>query len=233
MDGRHTERSRVGGRHPSGRVLRSFAVVVAAVAAMVVAATLSLPGVASAQSPSPAPSPGPSVISTTFAPGAPSPGCTTFPFEVTHSAGSTAQAFQIRITVARRLCAPVGATAAVYAMPSYSAAWPQTLVERRVVTLQEPGTYVVSFAKGCAPQQFDLIAGTAASVTPPVISPTGIWHGPLLFPFDLSTSLQWRGCGPDPVIPEFPAPALGLGLGAAVAGGALWWRRRSAAGTVA
>jgi len=171
------------------------------------------------------------VVSTTFTPSVGGPGCTTFPFEVTHSAGSTPQAFQIRITLARRLCAPVGATAAVYTMPSYSTAWPQTLFERQVVTLLEPGTYVVSFTKGCAPQQFDLIAGTAASVTPPVVAPTGPWHGPLLFPFDLATSLQWRGCGPDPVIPEFPAPALGLGLGAAVAGGAVWWRRRHGAST--
>jgi hypothetical protein len=210
------------------------AVAVVAVGIMSVLVTASGAGAASAQSP-PSPSVStPAAITTSFTPGPAAPGCTAFPLEVTHSAGSTPQEFRIRITLARRLCDPAGATAAVYTMPSYSTAWPQTLGERRVVTLQEPGTYVVAFTKGCAAQQFDLIAGTAASVTPPVISPTGTWHGPLLFPFDLSTSLQWRGCGPDPVIPEFPAPALALGLGAVAAGGAVWWRRRrTVAGSVA
>ncbi len=194
--------------------------------AVALALTLTTGADAAAQGPSPTPAP--SVITTSFTPEPAAPGCTAFPLEVTHTPGSTAQEFRIRIRVARRLCAPVGATAAVYAMPSYSTAWPQTLSERKVVTLQEPGTYVVSFAKGCAPQQFDLLAGTAASTTPQVIAPTGPWHGPLLFPFDLATSLQWRGCGPDPVIPEFPAPAVALGIGALAAGGAVWWRRRSA-----
>ena len=212
--------------------IRQAALVVALVAA--VAATGAIGAApASAQGPGPAPTTAPSAIATSFTPGPATPGCTAFPFEVTHSAGSTAQAFEIRITLARRLCTPVGATAVVYAMPSYSTAWPQTFVERTSVALQEPGTYVVSFTKGCNPQQFDLLAGTAASITPQVISPTGIWHGPLLFPFDLSTSLQWRGCGPDPVIPEFPAPALALGFGALAAGGAVWWRRRHAAGSPA
>jgi hypothetical protein len=199
-----------------------------AVALVATAATSGAIGAApaSAQAPGPAPTTAPSAIATSFTPGPATPGCTAFPLEVTHSAGSTPQEFRIRITLARRLCTPVGATAVVYAMPSYSTAWPQTLVERTSITLQEPGTYVVSFTKGCNPQQFDLLAGTAASITPQVISPTGIWHGPLLFPFDLSTSLQWRGCGPDPVIPEFPTPALALGVGALAAGGAVWWRRR-------
>ena len=211
---------------------RRAAIVVALVATVAATGAITT-GTARAQAPEPPTPTAPSAIAVSFTPGPSAPGCTAFPFEVTHSAGSTAQEFRIRITLTRRLCTPVGATAVVYAMPSYSAAWPQTLVERTSITLQEPRTYVVSFTKGCNPQQFDLLAGTSASITPPVISPTGIWHGPLLFPFDLSTSLQWRGCGPDPVIPEFPAPALALGLGALAAAGAVWWRRRHTAGSPA
>ncbi|MFZ4432752.1 MAG: hypothetical protein ACOYOQ_06080 [Microthrixaceae bacterium] len=212
--------------------IRRTAIAVALVATVATSGAIGA-APASAQAPGPAPTTAPSAIATSFTPGPATPGCTAFPLEVTHSAGSTPQEFRIRITLARRLCTPVGATAVVYAMPSYSTAWPQTLVERTSITLQEPGTYVVSFTKGCNPQQFDLLAGTAASITPQVISPTGIWHGPLLFPFDLSTSLQWRGCGPDPVIPEFPTPALALGVGALAAGGAVWWRRRHTVGSPA
>jgi len=214
-------------RRTTAAITRTAVAVALGVAAFVGATTGG--GVAGAQGPGPAPSTAPSAIATSYTPGPSAPGCTAFPFEVTHSAGSTAQEFRVRITLTRRLCTPVGATAVVYAMPSYSTAWPQTLVERTSITLQEPGTYVVSFTKGCNPQQFDLLAGTSALITPPVISPTGPWHGPLLFPFDLSTSLQWRGCGPDPVIPEFPTPALALGVGALAAGGAVWWRRRGVA----
>jgi hypothetical protein len=222
VDGSVRAWSGVGGRRP-GRV--------ALVALGLALVLVSVASPASAQSTANA---APPVVTQRFTPGPPSQGCATFPFEVVQSPGSTPVAFEIRITVARRLCSPVGATAAVYAMPSAATAWPQTLVERQIVTLQEPGVYVVSFAKGCLPQQFDLIAGTAASVTPRVVAPTGPWHGPLLFPFDVNTSLQWRGCGPDPVIPEFPAPALGLGLGAVVVGGAVWWRRHHlATGSVA
>ena len=220
------------------RTRRGTAAIRRAAIAVALVATVAASGAigaapASAQAPGPAPTTAPSAIATSFTPSPATPGCTAFPFEVIHSAGSTPQEFRIRITLARRLCTPVGATAVVYAMPSYSTAWPQTLVERTSITLQEPGTYVVSFTKGCNPQQFDLLAGTAASITPQVISPTGIWHGPLLFPFDLSTSLQWRGCGPDPVIPEFPTPALALGVGALAAGGAVWWRRRHTLGAPA
>lgn len=211
---------------------RRAAIVVALVATVAATGAITT-GTARAQTPEPPTPTAPSAIAVSFTPGPSSPGCTAFPFEVTHAAGSTPQEFRIRITLARRLCTPVGATAVVYAMPSSATAWPQTLAERTSLTLQEPGTYVVGFTKGCSPQQFDLLAGTGASITPQVISPTGPWHGPLLFPVDLSTSLQWRGCGPDPVIPEFPAPALALGFGALAAGGAVWWRRRNATGSPA
>ncbi len=47
--------------------------------------------------------------------------------------------------------------------------------------------------------QFDVITGAS----PPVIFPFfGDFHGPLLFPFDLSTSLQWFGCV-DPECEEY------------------------------
>ncbi|MFM7509893.1 MAG: hypothetical protein ACKO5A_10155 [Actinomycetota bacterium] len=169
------------------------------------------------------------VVSVAFTPQPSVPGwppCTAFPFEVVHASGNTPDAFRVTIRVNRRLCTPVGATAAVYAMAGPQRAWPQTLVERQTLTIQESGTYVVSYAKGCSPQQFDLLAGTDPQVTPTQISPFGPWHGPLLFTFDTSTSLQWFGCGPDPVIPEFPLPAVGLGAAAFIGGGVLWWNRR-------
>lgn len=134
-------------------------------------------------------------VSVTFTPKASPPGCVPFPLDVVHSAGNSAAAFTITITVNQRLCVPVGATAAVYAMPSATVAWPQTIVERKVLTLEDAGTYSVSFAKqDCVAQQFDLISGASPAVTPPVIAPTGPWHGPLLFPLDTSTASQWAGC---------------------------------------
>ncbi len=123
--------------------------------------------------------------------------CAVFPAGVIHNVGNTATTFTDTIIVPRNLCSPVGATAAVYAMPSATVAWPQTLVSRTPFTMQQSGTYTVTFSKGCDPQQFDLIAGTSNSVTPPTIAPTGPWHGPLLFPFDTTTALQWPGnCTP-------------------------------------
>jgi hypothetical protein len=123
--------------------------------------------------------------------------CAVFPAGVIRNVGSTATTFTVTIVVPRNLCTPVGATAAVYAMPSATVAWPQTLVSRTPFTMQQSGTYTVTFSKGCDPQQFDLIAGTSNSVTPPTIAPTGPWHGPLLFPFDTTTALQWPGnCTP-------------------------------------
>jgi len=124
--------------------------------------------------------------------------CAVFPAGEVHSAGNSPTTFRVTVRLQRNLCSPVGATAAVYAMPSATVAWPQTLVSRTPFTMQQSGTYTVTFPKGCDPQQFDLIAGTSNSVTPPTIAPTGPWHGPLLFPFDTDTALQWDGCGPPP-----------------------------------
>ena len=90
------------------------------------------------------------------------------------------------------LCSRINVIAAIYQMPGNGVAWPQTLLETAPFTLREPGVTEVIFAKTCTPAQFDVITGA----TPPVISPLGPWHGPLLFPFDTSTSLQWFGCGP-------------------------------------
>ena len=78
-------------------------------------------------------------------------------------------------------------------MPDNGDAWPQTLVERVDFRLDVAGVTEVRFAKECSPVQFDVITG----VSPQVISPTGEWHGPLLFPFDVATSLQYFGDGPD------------------------------------
>jgi hypothetical protein len=108
------------------------------------------------------------------------------------STRSDATTFRLIITVTAPLCSRVNAVAAIYQMPGNGVAWPQTLLETAPFTLREPGVTEVIFTKTCTPVQFDVITGA----TPPVISPTGAWHGPLLFPFDPSTSLQWFGCGP-------------------------------------
>ena len=110
------------------------------------------------------------------------------------STRNDATTFRLIIRVVAPLCSRVNAVAAIYRMPGNGVAWPQTLVSTLPFTLREPGTTEVIFTKGCDPVQFDVITGA----TPPTISPLGPFHGPLLFPFDLSTSLQWWGCGPTP-----------------------------------
>lgn len=102
--------------------------------------------------------------------------------------------FRLIIRVIAPLCSRVNAVAAIYRMPGNGVAWPQTLVSTLPFTLREPGITEVIFTKGCDPVQFDVITGA----TPSTISPLGPFHGPLLFPFDLSTSLQYWGCRPDP-----------------------------------
>ena len=108
------------------------------------------------------------------------------------STRSDATTFRLTIRVTAPLCSRVNAIAVIYKMPGNGVAWPQTLLETAPFTLREPGVTEVIFTKTCTPVQFDVVTGA----TPPVISPTGAWHGPLLFPFDTSTSLQWFGCGP-------------------------------------
>ena len=63
------------------------------------------------------------------------------------------------------------------------------LVDSKRFTLQAAGVTEIRFTKGCAPQQFDVLTGA----TPQVIAPNGEFHGPLLFPFDTNTALQWWG----------------------------------------
>ena len=138
---------------------------------------------------------------------------------------NTPTSFTLRIEITAPLCEPVRAAGVVYEMPGRGVAWPQTLLERRDVTLQQPGIVEVTFAKGCTPAQFDVITGES----PSTVSPTGPWHGPLLFPVDTDTAMQYWGDGPAcpaPVIPEFPLPAVAVVVAAAVAAVTLTLQRR-------
>lgn len=110
------------------------------------------------------------------------------------STRSDAETFRLTVTVTAPLCTRVNAVAAIYSMPGNGVAWPQTLVETAPFVLREPGVTEIIFTKTCDPEQFDVITGA----TPPTIAPWGPWHGPLLFPFDTSTSLQHWGCPPVP-----------------------------------
>lgn len=110
---------------------------------------------------------------------------------LTHSVSETPTAFTLKIYASPSLCQPVSATAAIYAMPLDGSQWPQQLALKQDFTIPGPGVTTVTFQKGCLPAQFDVLTGA----TPQVISPTGPWHGPLLFPFALETSLQNPGGG--------------------------------------
>lgn len=146
-------------------------------------------------------------------------------FALRNTPVNTPTSFTLRIEVTAPLCDPVNAAGVVYGMPGKGVAWPQTLLERRGLTLQQPGVVEVSFAKGCTAAQFDVITGDS----PPRIAPTGPWHGPLLFPVDTGTAMQYWGDGPAcpaPVIPEFPLPAAAAVAAAAVAALALARQRR-------
>lgn len=135
---------------------------------------------------------GPGSISITQTPSGGGGVCLPPALALRQSVRNTPTTFTLTIRVVAPLCARVNAVAAIYRMPGRGVAWPQTLVTTLPFTLREPGVTVVTFTKGCDPVQFDVITGA----TPQTISPTGPFHGPLLFPFDLSTSLQWWGCVP-------------------------------------
>jgi hypothetical protein len=126
--------------------------------------------------------------------GGSSPFCLPPVFAMRQSVREDATTFRLTVRVTTTLCSRINAVAAIYKMPGNGVAWPQELADTAPFSLKEPGITEVIFTKGCEPVQFDVIVGA----TPPVISPLGPWHGPLLFPFDLSTSLQWWGCGPPP-----------------------------------
>lgn len=116
---------------------------------------------------------------------------------LSNKVSSSETEFVLTVIASAPLCEPVRATAAVYSMPANGVAWPQTLLEAAPFTIFEAGTTVITFHKANACVQFDVITGYA----PKTISPLGPWHGPLLFPFDLSTAQQYWGCPPVELAP--------------------------------
>lgn len=132
-----------------------------------------------------------------------SPGSTGLSYETI----DTATSFTLRISSVRPPCAPITAVAAVYRMPDGAMAWPQRLVERREIVIDRAGTTDVRFAKGCEPLQFDVVRGA----TPEEIAPWAAWHGPLLFPGDTNTALQYRPgvdcAGPTSTVAPTTAPS--------------------------
>ena len=109
---------------------------------------------------------------------------------LSYSIENTDDYFRMSITVAGDLCAPIETKAVTYAMPGVNGvAWPQTLLEVLPFTIQEAGSVTVDFTKGCDPVQFDVLTGD----TPDEIAPWATHHGPLLFPNDVGTALQFWG----------------------------------------
>ena len=114
---------------------------------------------------------------------------------LTRALRNDADAFTLIVRAAAAPCTPIEAKAVVYAMPGNGEQWPQTLVEVVPFTIDGAGVTEIAFEKGCDPVQFDVLSGE----TPQQIAPTGPWHGPLLFPFDVDTSYQHfgnPGCNP-------------------------------------
>ena len=155
----------------------------------ILAAALVLAGVAVMFSPAGAAEGDASAITITQTPSGAGGPCVPPPLGLTYTTDNTAEVFTLRITAASPPCSPIEAKAVVYAMPGNGEQWPQTLSEVVPFTISEAGVTEVVFAKGCNPVQFDVLTGE----TPEQISPLGAWHGPLLFPFDTSTSLQYFG----------------------------------------
>jgi len=128
--------------------------------------------------------------------------------QLTYTTTSDADVFRMVITSATKPCNPIAAAAVAYAMPKGASPaggqWPQTLVERKDFTIAEASTTTITFAKECDALQFDVITGES----PQTISPTGPWHGPLLFVGDTKTSEQYfppmEKCGTAPT--TVPAP---------------------------
>ena len=106
---------------------------------------------------------------------------------MTNQVQHTATTFTVAINLSKSLCEPINAGAAIYSMPGDGVAWPQTLVAAKPVSLQEAGTTVVTFVKGCDPVQFDVVNGPLPLEITPLNAP------PLLFPDDLYTAYQWWG----------------------------------------
>ncbi len=129
-------------------------------------------------------------ISVTYTASTPGLFCLPPLFAMTSNVFADENIFRLRVTISTQLCEPINATAVIYAMPGNGVAWPQQLVETLAVPLGPAGVTDIVFRKSCAAQQFDVVVGE----TPSTISPTGPWHGPLLFPFDTNTALQHWGC---------------------------------------
>ncbi len=174
------------GRTPSA--MRSVAALSLAAGALLIAGPLA--GAVEADEEVPADEPTSAVTITTTPSGVGAP-CLPPLLALSNTPSNTDEAFTLRIDVSAPLCSPIDAAAVVYAMPDNGEAWPQTLLERVDFRLDVAGVTEVRFAKECDPVQFDVITG----VSPQVISPLGEFHGPLLFPFDVSTSLQFNGDG--------------------------------------
>ena len=111
--------------------------------------------------------------------------------QLTYTTNSTDEVFELVITSLTTPCSPIAAAAVAYAMPAGASPaggqWPQTLAERKDFTISQASVTTVTFAKECAALQFDVITGES----PQTISPTGPWHGPLLFVGDTNTSQQY------------------------------------------
>lgn len=130
-----------------------------------------------------------SMITVTQTPAGTSGPCVPPPLGLTYTSSNTDDAFTLRVVASSAPCTPIEAKAVIYAMPSKGSMWPQTLSEVVPFTISVAGVTEIVFSKDCSPVQFDVLTGQ----TPQVISPLGAWHGPLLFPFDTSTSLQYFG----------------------------------------
>lgn len=135
-----------------------------------------------------------SAISVTQTPSGSDAPCVPAPLGLTYTTANTPETFSLRVRAAADPCSPIEAKAVVYKMPTNGDQWPQTLGEVVPFTISEAGVTEIVFTKGCDPVQFDVLTGE----TPEVISPLGAWHGPLLFPFDTATSLQYFGNPDDP-----------------------------------
>lgn len=127
--------------------------------------------------------------------------CQTRNQALSYTTADNAAFFSLTIEVAGKLCNPItDVKAVIYRMPGKGVAWPQTLVEQLDFTIEDAATIEVRFTKTCSPVQFDVITGG----TPDQIGfpPLG-FHGPLLFPTQGDTALQFWGlpasqCGGTP-----------------------------------
>ena len=132
-------------------------------------------------------------ISVAFTPAAEQGNCVPAGLGLSYVVFSDDSVFRLTVNAASPQCSPIDASAVIYGMPGNGEAWPQQLLEREPVRISEAGVYEITFDKECEPVQFDVVTG----VTPQTITPGGVFHGPLLFPFDVNTSEQYWGNGQD------------------------------------